>query len=79
MLQPNATTKFAPQQAITHHQRGRLKEAEQLYRVILKTQPGQVEAGRNLLAAMFASGRYAEMESMALDMVTDAPRFGIAW
>ncbi|HYD59847.1 MAG TPA: tetratricopeptide repeat protein [Noviherbaspirillum sp.] len=79
MLQPNATTKFALQQAITHHQRGRLKEAEQLYRVILKTQPGQVEAGRNLLAAMFVSGRYAEMESTAQDMVTDAPRFGIAW
>ncbi len=79
MFQPNPTTKFALQQAINHHQRGRLKEAEQLYRVILKTQPGQVEAGRNLLAAMFVSGRYAEMENAAQDMVTDAPRFGIAW
>jgi len=75
----SAPTKIALQQAIAHHQRGRLKEAEQLYRVVLKTHPGHPEAGRNLLAGMFMSGRYAEMENAAQDMVRDAPRFGVAW
>ena len=75
----SAPTKIALQQAIAHHQRGRLKEAEQLYRVVLKTHPGHAEAGRNLLAGMFMSGRYPEMENAAQNMVRDAPRFGVAW
>ena len=79
MSLPSAPAKIALQQAIAHHQRGRLKEAEQLYRVVLKTHPGHADAGRNLLAAMFMAGRYAEMEKAAQEMVRDAPRFGIAW
>lgn len=79
MFQPGAPTKIALQQAIAHHQRGRLREAEQLYRVVLKTHPGHPDAGRNMLAAMFMSGRYADMENAAQEMVADAPRFGLAW
>lgn len=73
------STNIALQQALSHHRRGRLKEAEQLYRVVLKSHPGHADAGRNMLASMFMSGRYAEMESAALELVKDAPRFGIAW
>lgn len=73
------STNIALQQAITHHLRGRLKEAEQLYRVVLKIHPGHADAGRNMLAAMFMSRRYADMENAALELVKDAPRFGIAW
>ncbi|RZI44689.1 glycosyltransferase family 41 protein [Herbaspirillum sp. HC18] len=71
--------RIALQQALHHHQRGRLKEAEQLYRMVLKTHPGQLEAGRNLLASMFVNGRYAEMELEARQIVAAAPRFGVAW
>jgi len=38
----------ALQQAIAHHQAGRLQEAEQLYRAILQAQPRQAEANHNL-------------------------------
>ena len=36
------------QQAITHHQRGQLQEAERLYRAILDTQPKHPDANHNL-------------------------------
>ena len=36
------------QQAIAHHQAGRLQEAEQLYRAILQAQPDQADANHNL-------------------------------
>jgi len=75
----SAPANIALQQAIAHHQRGRLKEAEQLYRVVLKIHPGHHDAGRNMLASMFMSGRYADMENAAHDLVKDAPRFGVAW
>jgi tetratricopeptide (TPR) repeat protein len=38
----------ALQQAVTHHQAGRLQEAEKLYRSILQAQPRQAEANHNL-------------------------------
>jgi protein O-GlcNAc transferase len=75
----SSPVKIALQQAIAHHQRGRLKEAESLYRMVLKMHPGHPDAGQNLLAALFMSGRHAEMEREAQDMVAVAPRFGIAW
>lgn len=75
----STAVRIALQQAIHHHQRGRLKEAEPLYRMVLKAHPGQPEAGRNLLASMFVSGRYAEMEIEAQQITAAAPRFGVAW
>src|SRR3989338_10986898 len=38
----------ALQQAVDHHQEGRLQEAEQLYRTSLQAQPGQPTANHNL-------------------------------
>ena len=38
----------ALQQAIDHHQAGRLQDAERLYRAILKTQPNHPDANHNL-------------------------------
>ncbi len=38
----------ALRQALSHHQAGRLHEAEQLYRAILQAQPGQSDANHNL-------------------------------
>lgn len=79
MSLPSSPMKIAMQQAVAHHQRGRLKEAESLYRMVLKMHPGHPDAGRNLLAALFVSGRHEEMEREAQGMVAVAPRLGVAW
>ena len=39
---------LALQQAIAHHQAGRLQQAEQLYRIILQAQPNHPDANHNL-------------------------------
>lgn len=49
----------ALQEAIDHHQAGRLQEAEQLYRAILKAQPGQPIANHNLGALAMQAGQDA--------------------
>ena len=41
-------TGVALQQAVVHHQGGRLQEAEQLYRAILQAEPYQADANHNL-------------------------------
>ena len=50
------------QQAITAHQEGRLEEAEQLYRTILKVEPNHLDASNNLGALLFKLGRFDEAE-----------------
>ena len=47
LLQPIAADSVL-QQAIAHHQAGRLQEAERLYRGILQSQPGHPDANHNL-------------------------------
>jgi tetratricopeptide (TPR) repeat protein len=42
------TVEQALQQAITHHQKGQLRDAERLYRAILDTQPKHPDANHNL-------------------------------
>lgn len=42
------TVEQALQQAIAHHQAGRLQDAERLYRAILHTRPGHADANHNL-------------------------------
>jgi tetratricopeptide (TPR) repeat protein len=42
------TIDVALQQAVTHHQAGRLQDAEQLYRAILQVQPTHSDANHNL-------------------------------
>jgi protein O-GlcNAc transferase len=49
----------ALQQAISHHQAGRLREAEQLYRAILQVQPLQAEANHNLGVIACQVGQHA--------------------
>ncbi len=50
----------ALQQAIDHHQSGRLQEAEQLYRAILQAQPDQPDASHNLGVLAGQIGRPAD-------------------
>jgi predicted O-linked N-acetylglucosamine transferase (SPINDLY family) len=42
------TVEQALQQAVSHHQAGRLQEAEQLYRAVLQARPDQADANHNL-------------------------------
>ncbi len=46
-------------QAVSHHQAGRLKEAEQLYRAILKIQPAHPDANHNLGVLAGQVGQHA--------------------
>jgi tetratricopeptide (TPR) repeat protein len=47
-MQTTLTVEEALQQAIAHHQAGRLADAEQLYRSILQAQPAHPDANHNL-------------------------------
>ncbi|MHB9117855.1 MAG: tetratricopeptide repeat protein [Burkholderiales bacterium] len=47
------------QQAVFHHQAGRLQEAEQLYRAILQAQPSQPDANHNLGVLAGQVGQHA--------------------
>lgn len=47
-------------QAVTHHQAGRLPEAEALYRLVLKASPDCAEAHSNLGVALYDGGRLEE-------------------
>ena len=48
------------ERAVQLHQGGRLLEAENLYRDILRTEPGRAEVWWNLGLACFTSGNLAE-------------------
>ena len=50
-------------QAITAHKEGRLEEAEQLYRAILKNQPTNLDVNNNLGVLLCALGRFDEAEA----------------
>jgi len=47
------------QQAVAHHQAGRLHQAEQLYRAILQTQPGNPDVNHNLGVLAGQAGQHA--------------------
>jgi len=47
-------------QAITHHQAGRLPDAERLYRIVLTHQPSQPDAHHNLGVLAMQTGRVEE-------------------
>src|ERR1700739_4048100 len=49
----------ALQQAIAHHQAGRLREAEQLYRAILQAKPDQADANYHLGLIACPVGKHA--------------------
>ena len=50
------------QQAITAHQEGKLKEAEILYREVLKTNPSHIDANHYLAILLLTLGRLDEAE-----------------
>lgn len=56
---PGLPLEAALQQAIAHHQAGRLAEAEQGYRAVLQAQPGQPDANHNLGILHCQLGRVA--------------------
>lgn len=75
------------QQAIAHHQAGRLQEAESLYHTILRAQPDHIDAKLNLealtlqarLVALFAAKHFGEATALAQSMVERFPLNGFGW
>ena len=54
---PNSPTESAFQQAVGHHQAGRIREAETLYRSILQSQPRHPDANHNLGIIALQAGK----------------------
>lgn len=61
--------------AAEHQKEGRLKQAEQLYREVLREQPGNVDALRLMGNIAFQAGRIYEAERLFRRAVTYAPDF----
>ena len=72
------------QQAIEHHQAGRLQDAERLYRAILQVQPDHIDTCINLealeiqnkLVALFTEGRFTEATILTQTMTEQFPLNG---
>jgi predicted TPR repeat methyltransferase len=75
------------QQAIEHHQAGRLQDAERLYRAILQVRPDHIDANLNLealvmqnkLVALFTEGHFTEAAALAQTMTERFPLNGFGW
>jgi tetratricopeptide (TPR) repeat protein len=65
--------------AAEHHRAGRLKEAEALYREVLKRNPKQIDALRLLGTLAFSTGHPDEAERLLRRAVAVAPDFASAW
>jgi tetratricopeptide (TPR) repeat protein len=65
--------------AAEHHRAGRLKEAEQLYREVLRQNPDQVDALRLLGLLVLGASRAEEAEQLLRRAVAIAPDFTAAW
>jgi tetratricopeptide (TPR) repeat protein len=57
------------------HRDGRLEEAEKLYREVVRTNPGNVDALRMLARIALAAGRHADAERLLLRALRIAPDF----
>lgn len=64
--------------AVAHHQAGRLKEAEQLYRQILDSAPQHFEAKHLLGVVALQTGRLKEAESLITQALALNPRLAAA-
>lgn len=66
-------------QAVEHHRAGRFKEAEEVYREILRRDPKNVSATRLLGSVATEMGRYRMAKRLLKNAVTMAPEFFGAW
>ena len=66
-------------QAREHKESGRGKEAEDIYRSILKRDPNHVEAARLLARIAMDHERYHEAEILLMRVVKNAPDYARAW
>ncbi len=66
-------------QAREHKESGRGKEAEDIYRSILKRDPNHVEAARLLARIAMDHERYHEAEILLIRVVKNAPDYARAW
>ena len=71
---PNMSLQQALELAISHHDAGRLREAESLYRQILQIEPGNAEALRMLGLLAHQVGRHADAETLIRQAATISPR-----
>ena len=64
--------------AMTHHQAGRLQEAETLYRLALASNPAEIDALRLLGVLRFQRGDAAEAEKLLRETLQAAPAYAKA-
>jgi hypothetical protein len=69
----------ALQQAVTHHQAGRLQEAEQLYRAILQAQTQHAKANHNLDMAIYVDTSVAHLVGAVGEPVWLLNRYNTYW
>ena len=72
-------TDQALQQAITHHQAGRLDEAEKLYRAILQAQPKHADANHNLGVLAVGVGKPDAALPFLKNALEGNPKHGQYW
>ncbi len=58
LIPPTPACDNTLQQAVAHHQAGRLQEAERFYRIILQSEPNQAEANHNLGILLLQTGQH---------------------
>src|SRR5690242_8998159 len=64
----------AMQQAVAHHQAGRLQQAEQIYRDVLRQSPRDPDALQLLGLLHYQSGRHNEAIELISKAITIRPR-----
>ena len=67
------------QQAITAHKEGKFKEAEHLYREILKTEPSNIDANNNLGVLLYNLSRSDESEVLFKKVIKLKPNYAEAY
>ena len=77
--QPRMSFEDEMTQALEHKEAGSGKEAEDIYRSILKRDPNHVEAARLLARIAMDHERYHEAEIFLMRVVQNAPDYARAW
>jgi tetratricopeptide (TPR) repeat protein len=71
--------KITIEQAMATHQEGQFKEAEQLYRSLLKTNPANLDANNNLGVLLLKLRRFTEAEEFCKKAIEHKPEFAEAY